>query len=56
MDKLKDFLSKPIADILKGSAVSAGEEAGNTVPESAVVSALALFKVFCSFLALAAFF
>jgi hypothetical protein len=43
MDKLKAFLSKPIADILKGSAV---EEAGNTFPESAVESTLALYKVF----------
>jgi len=41
MHKLNSFLSKPIADILKGSA---GEDAGNTVPESAVVSAIALYK------------
>ena len=46
MDKLNSFLSKPIADILKGSA---GEGAGNTVPEPAVVSALALYKVFLDF-------
>jgi hypothetical protein len=43
MDELKAFLSKLIADILKGSAV---EEAGNTLPESAVESTLALYKDF----------
>jgi hypothetical protein len=43
MEKLKHFLSKPIADILKGSA---GDDSGNTFPKSAVASALLLYEVF----------
>ena len=42
MEKLNDFLSKPIADILKGSGE---DDSGNTFPKSAVASALLLYQV-----------